>query len=77
MAAEDLPGWMAEVGSWLPLTHGIEAARHLAADGARSARSPGWCGRELAIGAAYTVVGLAVLAYFERESRRTASLERT
>ena len=30
---DDLPGWMAAVADWLPLTHGIAAARELA-DGA-------------------------------------------
>ena len=43
VALDDLPGWMAAVGHWLPLTHGIEAARMLA-DGSdlRAAVAAAW-----------------------------------
>ena len=51
VALDDLPGWMATVGSWLPLTHGIEAAR-LLADGSRWGEVGGLVLRELGIGAA-------------------------
>jgi ABC-2 type transport system permease protein len=71
-----LPGWMAQVASWLPLTHGIEAAR-ATARGAAVGSVSGLLGRELAIGVLYAGVGLCLLNYFEKDSRRRATLERT
>jgi ABC-2 type transport system permease protein len=76
VALDDLPGWMAAVGSWLPLTHGIEAAR-LLADGSGLDEVGGLVIREIGIGAVYTVAGLALLRFFEDESRRRATLDRT
>jgi ABC-2 type transport system permease protein len=76
VALDDLPGWMAAVGTWLPLTHGIEAAR-LLADGAPLRDVGGLVLRELGIGALYTAAGLLLLRYFEDESRRRATLDRT
>jgi ABC-2 type transport system permease protein len=75
VAVDDLPTWMADVGTWLPLTHAIQAARELA-DGARFSAVTGLLLRELAVGAVYTVAGLALLRFFEDESRRRASLDR-
>jgi ABC-2 type transport system permease protein len=72
----DLPHWMATIGSWLPLTHGIEAARRVA-DGRSLGSAGGLVMRELGIGALYMVMGLALLRFFERESRRRATLDRT
>ena len=69
-----LPGWMAAVSPWLPLTHGIEAARR-----ARRRRGLGDVGglllKEAGVGAAFLVIGMLMLAYFEWESRRRATLE--
>jgi ABC-2 type transport system permease protein len=75
VALDQLPPWMAEVAVWLPLTHGIGAAR-LVADGQSLIDVGGLLAREAGIGLLYTVIGLALLAWFERESRRTASLDR-
>ena len=47
---DSLPGWMASVAPWLPLTHGIAAARRLA-DGASLSSVGGDLLREVAIGA--------------------------
>src|SRR5581483_7610913 len=47
-----LPGWMSAIGRCLPLTHGIMAAREVAA-GARLADVSGLVWTELGIGAAY------------------------
>ncbi|MCW2797894.1 ABC transporter permease [Nocardioides sp.] len=76
VALDDLPGWMATVGSWLPLTHGIAAAR-LLADDSSLGDVTGLVTREIGVGAIYTVLGLALLRFFEGESRRRASLDRT
>jgi ABC-2 type transport system permease protein len=69
-----LPDWLQAIGSGLPLTHGIAAARDLVAGQAFPE-----IGRplllELAVGLAYTGSGLLLLRLFEFESRRTASLE--
>ena len=69
-----LPGWLQSVGSGLPLTHGIEAARHLVA-GQTLAENGRLVLVELGIGVAYATLGVLLLRLFERESRRTASLE--
>ena len=75
IALEDLPGWMATVGTWLPLSHAIEAARSIADGGALTSVS-GLLLRELGVGAIYTVLGLSLLRFFEDESRRRATLDR-
>lgn len=69
-----LPAWMSEVAPWLPLTHGIEAARQLA-DGAAFGAVGGLLLRESAVGLMYVLVGMAMLSWFEWESRRRATLE--
>ncbi len=69
-----LPGWLQAVSSVIPLTHGIAAARQLA-DGAALGDVSGLLGTELGIGAAYFVLGLALLRLFEYEGRRSATLE--
>jgi ABC-2 type transport system permease protein len=68
-----LPGWLAGIGQALPLTHGIEAARRLAAGG-RLTDALGPIGAEAAIGAAYALAGYALLRLFEAENQRRASL---
>jgi ABC-2 type transport system permease protein len=73
VALSDLPDWMASVGRWLPLTHGIAAAREVAAGESLSAVS-GLVGREAAVGLLYVVIGMALLRFFEQESRRRATL---
>ena len=75
VALGSLPSWMQAVGRCLPLTHGIEAAREVAA-GAGWSDVSGLVGTEAMIGVVYLVFGMLLLTYFERESRRTASLER-
>ena len=71
---DDLPTWMATVGSWLPLTHAIEAARELA-DGATLADVSGLIGQEVALGVLYGAAGLLALRLLELEGRRRATLE--
>jgi ABC-2 type transport system permease protein len=70
-----LPGWLARVSEFLPLTHGIAAARRLA-DGATLSAVAGQLALEIAIAVSYAVIGFGLLLAFERESRRTASLDR-
>jgi ABC-2 type transport system permease protein len=69
-----LPGWMAAIGRVLPVTHGVEAARGVAAG-----QALGTVTRpllvELGIGAAYAVAAYSLFRFFEGESRRRASLE--
>jgi ABC-2 type transport system permease protein len=65
---------MAAVAQWLPLTHGIAAAREVAAGaGLASVRDDVLA--EAALGALYVLVSLVLLAWFERESRRRATLD--
>jgi ABC-2 type transport system permease protein len=68
-----LPGWMESVSSWLPLTHAIEAARNVT-HGSSLTGVQGLLGRELLIGVAYAVGGLAIIRFFETQSRRHATL---
>jgi len=70
----DLPGWLAAIGRALPLTHGIAAAREIAA-GRSLGSVDGLLLTELAVGAVWGVVALALFRLFEAESRRRASLE--
>jgi len=70
----ELPGWLSTIGSGLPLTHGIEAARKLA-DGAALGSVSGLVLTELAIGVVWAVIGCLMLRLFEVESRRRATLE--
>jgi ABC-2 type transport system permease protein len=69
-----LPGWMSALGRCLPLTHGIAAAREVAA-GASLSHVSGLVLTELGIGAAYAAAGFTLFRVLERESRRSAVLD--
>jgi len=69
-----LPGWMSAVGRCLPLTHGIAAARRVAA-GASLGQVSGLVWTELGVGAAYAAAAYLLFRFLERESRRRAVLE--
>jgi ABC-2 type transport system permease protein len=71
---ERLPEWVQALGSVLPLTHGIEAARELA-DGAALGDVSGLLATEFGIGLVYLVLGVGMLRFFEYEGRRSATLE--
>lgn len=71
---DDLPGWLQSVSSVVPLTHGIEAARAVAA-GASLASVDHLVWTELGIGAAYSAAGFGLFKLFEFEGRRRASFE--
>src|SRR5215208_4858182 len=66
---DTLPNWMEAVGRALPLTHGIEAAREIAA-GATLGDVSSLVWTELAIGVAYATVAYALFRFFEIEGRR-------
>jgi ABC-2 type transport system permease protein len=68
----ELPGWMAAIGRSLPLTHGIQAARRIAAGEPVPWRL---VATESAIGVAYAVVAYGLFRVFEAEARRRATLE--
>lgn len=70
-----LPRWMEAVAQALPLTHAIAAARRIA-DGAPLSAVSGLIGKELALGLAYLLAGLALLRWFETQGRRHATLDR-
>jgi ABC-2 type transport system permease protein len=73
---ESLPGWMQAVSEYLPVTHGLRAARRVA-DGASLGDVGGLIAAELAIGATYAVVGFLWLRHLELAARRGATLENT
>ncbi len=72
---ETLPGWMQAVGSGLPLTHGVEAARAVAAGEPLSAVS-GPLLREALVAALYASLAYTLFRLLEVDSRRRASLQR-
>ena len=59
----------------MPLTHGIDAARQVAA-GAPLGDVTHPLATELAVGAAYFTVGLLLLRIFEHHGRTAGSLDR-
>ncbi|MFG2114347.1 ABC transporter permease [Streptomyces sp. NPDC048718] len=69
---ETLPEWMRVAGELLPLTHAADAARRLTADGGLDGRL---LGAEALVGAGYAVLAVLLLAVFERDSRRRATLD--
>jgi len=69
-----LPGWMSAIGRCLPLTHGIEAARTIAAGGGLADVS-GLLWTELGIAAAYAAAGYLLFRLLETASRRDAVLD--
>ncbi len=71
----ELPGWMRPVSSWLPLTHAVQAARRVAAGEPFASVSPLLL-REAGLAVLFLAIGVLILMVFERESRRSASLER-
>jgi len=71
---DQLPGWMEAIGRSLPLTHGIEAARQVAA-GAPLSEVGGLLWTEAAIGAVYAALAYGLFRYFEADGRRRATLE--
>lgn len=72
---DELPEWMEAVGGVLPLTHGIAAAREVAA-GAPLSSVDGLMWTELAVGAAWGALAYGLFRFFELEGRRRATLER-
>ncbi|MGZ8694968.1 MAG: ABC transporter permease [Gaiellaceae bacterium] len=71
---DDLPGWMAAISGWLPITHGIAAAR-LVAEGASLGDVSGLSAKEAALGTAFAISGYALIRVMERAARRRASIE--
>ena len=69
-----LPGWLSQIGRLLPLTHGIAAARRIAA-GSSLGSVDGLIWTEIGIGAAWATLAFALVRWFELEGRRRASLE--
>jgi ABC-2 type transport system permease protein len=71
---DELPGWMETIGRALPLTHGIMAAREVAA-GASLGDVSGLLWTELAIAVAYAAAGFVLFRLLEVASRRSAVLD--
>jgi ABC-2 type transport system permease protein len=71
-----LPAWMQAVSEYLPVTHGLRAARRVA-NGATLGAVGGLVAAELAIGLTYAAVGFVWLRHLELAARRGATLENT
>jgi ABC-2 type transport system permease protein len=74
IANDDLPDWLGAIGRCLPLTHGIEAARELAA-GTELSEVASLLWTEAVIGLAFATAAYILFRVFEAEGRRRASLE--
>ncbi len=74
VSLDALPSWMAAVGSWLPLTHAIEAAREIAAGGSLGSVA-GLVWQEIGLGVVYGAIGMVAIRLLEVEGRRRATLE--
>lgn len=70
-----LPGALQTLADYLPLTHGIDAARALGHGETIASVLPS-IGAEVLVGLAYFLVGLGMLRYFERDGRHAGSLDR-
>lgn len=68
-----LPGWLGAVSRCLPLTHGVTAARSLAATHSGLVAD---LGLELLVGVAWLVLGLLVSSRVERSAIRAGGLEK-
>jgi ABC-2 type transport system permease protein len=71
---DELPGWMRAISEVIPLTHGIEAARLLAA-GATLGAVDQLIAQELLIGLCYGIAGYSLIRFLEWQSRVHATLE--
>jgi ABC-2 type transport system permease protein len=71
---DSLPAWMQATSEYLPVTHGLRAARRVA-DGATLDSVSGLVLAELAIGAVYGALGFFWIRYLEGAARRGATLE--
>ena len=71
---DDLPRWMSTAAQGLPVTHAVEAGREIVAGGSLGGVA-GLLAWELAIGAAYLLLGLALLRHYERVARRRATID--
>jgi ABC-2 type transport system permease protein len=71
-----LPGWLQPLSSIVPLTRSVAAARQ-AVDGASFATIAPDLAGDLAVGAAYLLLGFVLLRRMEFAARRSGALERT
>jgi ABC-2 type transport system permease protein len=69
-----LPGWLQAISDVVPMTHGIEAAREVAA-GASLEDVSSLLWTEAIIGLVYGVAAYALFRFFEREGKRRATLD--
>jgi ABC-2 type transport system permease protein len=74
VARSTLPGWLAEVGAFLPLTHAAAAARDTLGD-VPFQHVVSLTATELCVGAGYAAAAILLLRYLEVASRRQAALD--
>src|SRR5262249_12879830 len=73
-----LPGWMAGIGRFAPISEGLVAMRSVLVDGGTAFSLWGGGGRGWMVGvsAAYLIIGIAAFGLGERRARRRGSLGR-
>ena len=72
---DKLPHWMHVTAEGLPVTHAVDASRRVA-EGASLASVQTPLLVELALGAAYLLVGFILLRWFEHQGRRHGTLDK-
>lgn len=75
VALTAMPAWMATIGSALPMTHAIQAARDVAAGATWISILP-LLWTEALVGITFLAIGILMLRFFEVESRRHSTLDR-
>ncbi len=71
----DLPGWIRDASSFLPLSHGIAAARLIISEGAASGQVGILPLKELLVGTLYLLMGYSLFRRFEVRAKKTGTLE--
>jgi ABC-2 type transport system permease protein len=71
---DELPPVLYDIGSLLPLTRSIDAARTVVSGGSLADALPAIAG-ELAVAAVYATLGFAIYRYLEVQARRRGTLE--
>jgi len=71
----DLPGWIRSASSFLPLSHGIAAARLILSDSAASDQVCMLLLKELLVGTLYLLMGYSLFRRFEVRAKKKGALE--
>jgi ABC-2 type transport system permease protein len=72
---DQLPPWLGAISAWLPLTHGIAAARLVEAGAGLGGEVARLIGAEALVGLGYLLVGYVLFSRFETRAKVKGTLE--